>query len=69
MTEADLYAFMVRHRLGVLGTTGHAGAPQSALMGIATTPQLEIIFDTVKSLGIPAKLNAGSEGKPNGIPG
>ena len=40
---------MVKHRLGVLGTIGHAGAPQSALMGIATTPQLEIIFDTVKS--------------------
>ena len=49
MTEADLYAFLAKCRLGVLGTICHAGTPQSALMGIAITPQLEIIFDTVKT--------------------
>ncbi|HXA63873.1 MAG TPA: pyridoxamine 5'-phosphate oxidase family protein [Bryobacteraceae bacterium] len=49
MTEADLYAFMTKHRLGILGTIGPRGTPQSALVGIAITPQLEIIFDTVKS--------------------
>lgn len=49
MTQADLYTFMAKCRLGVLGTIGDADTPQSALMGIATTPQLEIIFDTVKS--------------------
>jgi pyridoxamine 5'-phosphate oxidase-like protein len=49
MTEADLYAFMAKHRLGILGTTCHTDTPQSALVGIAITPQLEIIFDTVKS--------------------
>ena len=49
MTEADLYAFMAKHKLGVLGTIGQRGTPQSALVGIAVTPQLEIIFDTVKS--------------------
>ena len=49
MTEADLHAFLVKHRLGVLGTVGPAGTPQSALVGIAATPQLEIVFDTVKS--------------------
>lgn len=49
MTEADLYAFMATNRLGVLGTITRGGMPQSALVGIATTPQLEIIFDTVKS--------------------
>lgn len=49
MTEADLYAFMAKNRLGVLGTITRGGMPQSALVGIATTPQLEIIFDTVKS--------------------
>jgi hypothetical protein len=48
MTETDLYAFMAKHRLGVLGTICQGATPQSALMGIATTPQLEIIFDTVK---------------------
>jgi len=49
MTEADLYAFLVKCKLGVLGTICPAGTPQSALVGIAITPQLEIIFDTVKS--------------------
>jgi pyridoxamine 5'-phosphate oxidase-like protein len=49
MTVIDLYAFMLNEKLGVLGTIGHTGAPQSALVGIATTPQLEIVFDTVTS--------------------
>jgi pyridoxine/pyridoxamine 5'-phosphate oxidase len=49
MTEAGLYDFMTKHRLGVLGTTCDRGTPQSALVGIAITPQLEIVFDTVKS--------------------
>ena len=40
---------MARHKLGVLGTTGPEGTPQSALVGIAVTPKLDIIFDTVKS--------------------
>ena len=49
MTEAELYALMAKSRLGVLGTIGNGGIPQAALMGIAVTPRLEIIFDTVKS--------------------
>ena len=49
MTEADLCAFMSKWKLGVLGTIGNSATPQSALVGIAVTPQLEIIFDTVKS--------------------
>jgi hypothetical protein len=49
MTDRDLYPFMAKHRLGVLGTVCDSATPQSALMGIAITPQLEIIFDTVKS--------------------
>jgi len=49
VTEADVHAFMSRSKLGVLGTIGPDGAPQSALVGIATTPQLEIVFDTVRS--------------------
>ena len=48
MTETDLYTFMAGHRLGVLGTVCPSGTPQSALVGIAITPELEIIFDTVK---------------------
>jgi pyridoxamine 5'-phosphate oxidase-like protein len=49
MTEADLYNFILQCRLGVCGTISDAGTPQSALVGFAATPNLEIIFDTVKS--------------------
>jgi hypothetical protein len=49
MTETDLHSFMAQHKLGALGTIGDAGRPQSALVGIAVTPDLEIVFDTVKS--------------------
>jgi len=49
MTNADLFKFMAGHKLGVLGSISHQGAPQSALVGIAVTPDLEIIFDTVAS--------------------
>jgi hypothetical protein len=49
MTEADLHAFIAKHKLGVLGTISHSLNPQAALVGIAITPQLEIVFDTVKS--------------------
>ncbi|MGH8320295.1 MAG: pyridoxamine 5'-phosphate oxidase family protein [Steroidobacteraceae bacterium] len=48
MTQSDLYEFLCGCKLGVLGTLGPAG-PQSALVGVAVTEQLEIIFDTVKS--------------------
>jgi general stress protein 26 len=49
MDKAAIYAFMAQCRRGVLSTTSSDGAPQSALMGIATTPELEIIFDTKRS--------------------
>jgi len=49
MTEAELYAFLAKWRLGVLGTICRTDTPQSALIGIAVTQQLEIVFDTVKS--------------------
>ena len=49
MTTANLYEFIARHRLGVLATIADSGQPQSALVGIAVTRDLEIVFDTVKS--------------------
>jgi hypothetical protein len=49
MTRADIYQFMAKQKLGVLGTLSAGNRPQSALVGIAVTPKLEIIFDTVKS--------------------
>ena len=49
MDIAGIYSFMSRFRYGVVSSTSRDGIPQSALVGIATTPELEIIFDTVKS--------------------
>jgi hypothetical protein len=49
MTKAELFDFMTAHRLGVLGYLSPQGTPRSALVGIAVTPALEIIFDTVSS--------------------
>jgi Pyridoxamine 5'-phosphate oxidase len=47
--KADVYDFAVRQKLGVLGYISQQGAPRSALVGIAVSPDLEIIFDTVSS--------------------
>jgi hypothetical protein len=47
MTQTDLVAFIEGHRLGVLGTVNGANRPQSALVGVAVTPGLDIVFDTV----------------------
>ena len=49
MDIAALHSFMAGFRYGVLSSVSSAGIPQSALVGIATTPELEIVFDTVKS--------------------
>jgi pyridoxine/pyridoxamine 5'-phosphate oxidase len=49
MNIAEIYEFIAKQKLGVLGRIAADGSPQSALIGIAATPELEIIFDTVKS--------------------
>jgi hypothetical protein len=49
MTKVDIYQFIAKQKLGVLATLSSGSSPQSALVGIAVTPELEIIFDTVKS--------------------
>lgn len=49
MDRTDLYSFMASYRYGVVSSISSAGTPQSALVGIATTPELDIIFDTVRS--------------------
>ncbi|HYL91895.1 MAG TPA: pyridoxamine 5'-phosphate oxidase family protein [Alphaproteobacteria bacterium] len=49
MTKRDLYLFIKQWKLGVLSSLGASGVPQSALVGIAVTENLEIVFDTVKS--------------------
>ena len=49
MTKTDLYEFLAGCKLGVLGTIGTDDRPQSSLIGIATSGELEIIFDTLKT--------------------
>jgi hypothetical protein len=49
MDRIALHSFMARHRYGVVSSISGDDTPQSALVGIAISPELEIIFDTVKS--------------------
>jgi hypothetical protein len=49
MDQTAIHAFMAGFRYGVVSSIAADGSPQSALVGIAVTPQLEIVFDTVKS--------------------
>ena len=49
MNVEEVFAFMDEERLGVLSTARRDGQPEAALMGIAVTPELEIVFDTVRS--------------------
>ena len=48
MDKQQLLDFIATNRLGVLSTIGPKGEPQSALVGMAVTPEFEIVFDTVK---------------------
>jgi hypothetical protein len=49
MDKESIYAFMAGYRYGVVSSLSADGVPQSALVGIAVTPELEIVFDTVNS--------------------
>jgi pyridoxine/pyridoxamine 5'-phosphate oxidase len=49
MDKASIHAFMARIRHAVVSSLSRGGVPQSALVGIATTPELEIIFDAKAS--------------------
>ena len=49
LERTALYDFLKRHRLGVVSSISAGGQPQSALVGIAVTPLLEVIFDTLKT--------------------
>jgi hypothetical protein len=49
MRRAALCDFIRNQRYGVVSSIASNGSPQSALVGIVSTPRLEIVFDTVKS--------------------
>ena len=49
MTTKFIYDFITKNKYAVLSTVSEKGMPQSALVGIAVTRDLKIIFDTVTS--------------------
>jgi pyridoxine/pyridoxamine 5'-phosphate oxidase len=60
MTQAEVFEFIRRHRYAVLSSISPDGAPQSAVVGIAVSPDLEIVFDTVTTSRKYANLIANS---------
>jgi len=46
LTPELLLAFLRRHKSAVIATASRDGMPEAALMDIAVTPELEIIFET-----------------------
>ena len=49
MTENELIAFVRACGLAVVATSGPDGAPEAALVGIASTDRAELLFDTSTS--------------------
>lgn len=49
MTTADLLAFMRANTLAVQASVSTTGAAQAAVVGIAVTDALEVVFDTLDS--------------------
>ena len=47
MSRAELIAFIRRHRLAVVASATSSGAPQAAVVGMAVTDDLELVFDTL----------------------
>ena len=49
MTRDDFLAYAKQHRLAVLASTAADGSPQAAVVGVAVTGDLELIFDTLNT--------------------
>jgi hypothetical protein len=49
MEQSELLAYLRSQRLGMLGTLAPSGDPQGALVGYAITPDLELVFDTLRT--------------------
>jgi len=49
MTREFVYDFIKQHDLAVLSTSSDGNQPEAALVGIAISENLEIVFDTVKT--------------------
>lgn len=49
MKESELKAFVDGHRWAIEASSSNDGRPQAAIVGIAMTDRLEIIFDTLST--------------------
>jgi len=49
MTKEFLYDFISQHNLAVIATVSPENRPEAAIVGIAISESLEIIFDTLKT--------------------
>jgi general stress protein 26 len=49
MTREFIYDFIKQHDLAVISTLTKDNKPESALIGIAVSENLELIFDTIKT--------------------
>jgi uncharacterized pyridoxamine 5'-phosphate oxidase family protein len=49
MTRAELIAFLRRYKLAVVASVAADGSPQAAVVGVAISDQLEVIFDTLQA--------------------
>jgi general stress protein 26 len=56
--DAALVQFIRNHRWAVLATASPASAPQAAIIGVAVTDDMELIFDTLSSSRKAANLRA-----------
>ena len=48
-SKVELLAYVRLHKLAVIATVAEGGAPQSALVGVGSTGELEIVFDTLST--------------------
>ena len=58
MDSSALVAFIRAHRWAIEATSSLAGVPQAAIIGVAVTEQLELVFDTLASSRKAANLQA-----------
>jgi len=49
MTKTFIYDFIKQYRLAVVSTISKENKPEAALVGIAVSEDLEIVFDTVRT--------------------
>ena len=49
VSKQALHDFIAARPLAVLATVSDSGAPEAALVGVAVTPELELIFDTTEA--------------------